>query len=345
MLNNIVLRIGGVKYTKWISVSINRSMMNLCGSFSLTAKNEGDLLEVINNQNVVEILCDDEHVIVGFIDKDMISINSNSSSITINGRGILCDLVDCSALNKPGTWNDLKLEALVNELVKPFSFTVLTDVDTGDRFNKFSLNSGETVFEAISRACGMRKIVPIMDSTGSLLLKEIGNLKAFDSLVLGKNIISLSRDRNYANRFRNYYVRGSTKVSSDGWDKRKISVSASAVDEEIQRYRPLQINASDNVTTKIAQEQVDWEAQIRAGKSISVKVKVWGWKQSNGKLWDTNLSTSVIAELLNIKVKLLITQVNFRYSNTEFSTNITLNDPRMFSVKPVAPKKIKTSGW
>ena len=71
----------------------------------------------------------------------------------IRGRDRTGDLVDCSAATMPGEWQNELLDRIVQSLIDPFGISVTVDTDIGEPFRKFRIDEGETVFEAIDRAC------------------------------------------------------------------------------------------------------------------------------------------------------------------------------------------------
>ena len=104
--------------------------------------------------------------------------------LATSGRDKAGDLIDCSAINAPGQWNNQKLEKIASAIAAPFGISVSAEVNTGEAFKKFSIEQGETAYEAIHRLCKLRAVLCISDRQGGLLLTAAGNSRAATALAM-----------------------------------------------------------------------------------------------------------------------------------------------------------------
>jgi len=354
MLNEVQLLVGTDRLEGWEAVSVQRSIDTLCGNFSI------DMLDAWDLDTVIElypglpcnVIVNNEKLISGYIDKQIPRIDSTRNSITITGRCKTGDLVDCSATNNPGTWKNIELRGLVKSLLNPngntFNIVLKVDTNLGEKVKEFSINTGETVFDAISRVCSDRAVVPISTNKGELLLTNIGGNKAYDDLTYGVNIESAEGEANFINRFSTYIVKGQQSGRGQGWTKQTTQKIGTSRDDYITRFRPKVISAESDISSIGAQNRANWEAQIRAGRSMLLTVFLPTWQQSNGELWKENLLVYVNIPKLRVDGELLIREVEYKLNHNKCSTRLTLVDPSIYAPSPkkiIEKKKRKKIMW
>lgn len=348
MSNDVQILVGTERLEGWTSVSVKRSVDTIAGTFS------ADMVDIWNLEEAIElypglecaVLVAGEKVITGYIDKQVPKVGPTTSNISISGRCKTGDLVDCSATNKPGTWKNIGLRSLVSSLLNPngntFNIGLKVGTDLGEKIKEFSINTGESVFEAISRVSQDRAVVPLSTNKGELLLTNIGGNKSSDDLIYGMNLESADGEASFIDRFSEYVVKGQQSGKGRGWNKQTTQKVGKAFDEHIPRFRPKVITADSEISSEGAQKLANWEAQIRAGRSIGVKVSLPTWNQSNGDLWKENLLVYVSIPKLRIDGELLVREVEYTLNGTRRGLNMQLVDPRIYAVKPKKEIKKKT---
>lgn len=315
----VTIEINGTRFGGWERVRIDRSIETLSGAFSLGVSERWPGNESISrgikpgDRCVVRI--DKDVVVSGYVDDVDPSLDAESHDIDISGRDNTSDLIDCSAIHKPGQWSKLRLEQIAQELIDPFKgITIKTQVDTGERFTKFALEPGETVHEAIMRMCKLRAVLAISDGLGNLIFTTAGKSKTNTALIEGKNIKSIQGHFSHLERFSEVHV----KAQSQGSDHQKAAVTTgwkgTAKEPEIKRYRPLLVMAEGQANTKQCQERAAWEVATRSGKGTRINIQVAGWRQNKTEgspLWSINSLAWVQSDTLKIKQSLLIASVSF----------------------------------
>lgn len=354
MSDEIKIQVGTDAYEGWTDVSIRRSVDTIAGSFSFSIVDLWtDERMIVTPGQPCKIFIGDDKIITGYIDILRPSVSADSNTIAIEGRCKTGDLVDCSVTNIPGSWKNIDLLKLVKAMLSPnqnrFNLDVLSDVDLGEKISEFSADPGESIFEAISKVCQYRAIVPLSDVDGNLLLTNIGRNPAADDLIYGMNIVNADSEITYVDRFSEYIVKGQKSGRGQSWGKSMTEKFARSTDEYIERFRPKVITADSEISTEMAQKRANWEAQIRAGRSASVNVSLPGWRQSNGDLWRENMTVYVSIPKLRIDGEMLIREVEYRLTTSEKRLNLKLADPSIYAPEPKqiikkTKKKTKTRG-
>ena len=330
----ITLVSGGSQITGWTKLSIEKSIEKLSPSFSFSFVDKDIFYDSVQPEQPVSLYYESEKIVTGYIDSIDPSIDDGGFYSDVKGRTKTCDIVDCSAENDGGRWNNISPVTVVSELCKPFGITVKSTLANITPIKCFTIDTGETVFEAISRICGACNAIPVTDSEGNLVLTNATlSETTWDSLEYGKNIISAGYSLDYTNRFSDYTVKGQITVTS-GFSDAKLTIKGTAKDSAITRHRPLQIKPDDQITQGLANSRAAWEAQVRMGRSRRLSVVVPGWLQSDQTLWDVNMMAMVIIPRLRINTKLLITTLRFEYDNNGKFTSMELADPNSFAPQP-----------
>lgn len=102
-----------------------------------------------------------DQLVDGYITDIDRSIAGTSTSMSIEGADKLIDLVDCSALHDSQTWINKKFTLIIRDIIAPFGLDVDTSqLITDPKIKKFTLQSGESAFNAIERLCRSQAILP-----------------------------------------------------------------------------------------------------------------------------------------------------------------------------------------
>ena len=206
-----------------------------------------------------------------------------ATSFRVRGRDTTGDLVDCSAATQPGEWRDARLEEIATALCEPFGIRCFgAKSDTGEPFARFRIEEGESVFEAIDRACRFRAVLPQSDGTGGLILGGPSRDRASVRLERGVNILAGSARSSWLSRYSDYSLKGQQAGGLDGFTAEQVAhVSATARDPGVNRYRPLTIIGEQSQAEAEAQARVQWEANVRAASAQPrCATRCQGWTES-----------------------------------------------------------------
>lgn len=342
---DIQLFVNGRIYGGWKEATITRSLDAVAGKFDLVSMDKWDATAqrwTIFPGDACQVKIDGQALITGYVDKAGPSYDADSHGIKILGRDKTGDLVDCSAIVKGSELRGLALDGIVAALVKPFGIGVVAQVDSGQAFQSFAIQPGETVWEAIERAARQRFMVVTTDGEGNAVIADIGATRAADALVEGDNIKAASAEYDYSQRFSEYVVKGQAAAQNDGWEPAVSAVESRATDPNVKRYRPKIINAETQASDGSAGNRAQLEAASRAGKSTKITVTVQGWTMSNGDLWPLNAMVRIRSPLLSIDEDVVITEVKFIVSDTNgITTEMQLTRPDAYLLGQGKVKKDK----
>jgi len=339
----VTLRINGVDWSYWKSVEITRQMDAIAGAFTVSLADKwvsGAQAMPIAAGMECEVLIGRDPVIKGYIDKSLPSFSAQDHGISITGRDRSADLVDCSALHKPGHWLNQNVLQLAAILAAPFGVVVTAEGDIGAPFTSFKLEQGETAFEAMDRALKQRELLACPDGSGGLVLLKVGARKNATALVQGENILAASADFDMTDRFSDYLVQGQQPGNDDVYGLAACAVHAKSKDPAVTRCRPLIIRAESNVDPASAKQRAAWESAVRAARSATVSVTVQGFRQghvgaTDGPLWQINAITNVDIPFLRLSQQLVTSKVTFRRdANAGSTTLLELKDPASFRPEP-----------
>lgn len=343
MIDHAILRIDGVDWAYWKSFEITREMDQIAGAFNLKLVDRwasGQQAVPLAAGMACQALLGDDVVIDGYIDKATFAIAANEHGVSVSGRDKSGDLVDCSAIHKPGQWAGLTCLQIAEILAAPFGVKVRAEGDVGAPLPVFKLEQGETAFEALDRALKERELLAMPDGSGGLALLKAGARESVCKLVQGQNVLSASADYDLTGRFSDYLVQGQQPGNDEKWGKDACAVKGEIRDEAITRYRPLLVRAEKAVDPASARQRAAWEKSVRAARSVTVKVSVQGFRQgepgdADAPLWEINSLTEVDIPYLRISQRLLISKVSFRRDVSSGSvTDLELRDPAAFQPEP-----------
>lgn len=344
-MSDVTIKIAGAIHGGWTDVRIRRSLETISGSFdlSLTERWPGTSTpRAIKPGDACSVAVDGEVLITGYVDDAMPSYSADEHTVHVTGRDAAGDLVDCSAAEKPAEWHNQKIEQIAAALARPFGISVSSEVDTGAAFTKFTIEQGETVFEAIDRLCRMRAVLAISNGKGGIVITRAGTATSSSTLKRGENILSADARFSAAERFSRYIVKGQQQ-GADFLSPDQIAQPAATV-EASGRYRPLVILAEDATDKANALRRAKWEANVRAARSQQLTITVQGWRQADGTLWHPNNRVRVVDDWLGISDSFLIAEVSFSKSDGGTTTDLRLMPPAAFD-RLLEPEVKVEGGW
>lgn len=353
--NEITLLIGASRLKGWKTVSVNRALDAIADTFTFTMVDvwdDSDSPLVPNEKCEIYILRTTlgnqkrDLVLTGYLDSVDIKADGTSITVKIDGRSKTGDLVDCSAEQLPSnSWNDTQLTTIIRDLL--FQYDVDLDFVSSSASGKdaslsLTVNSGETIFEIIGRECKKRGILPVTNAYGNLELITSGDRISQDKIVLGENIIDATVTYDYANRFGSYLVKAQKKGDGSGWKNSTNTIYAESSDSVFgSRYRRKIIVLDGAGTNKDAQNTANWEAQVRAGRTGKLSVKLPSWHQSNGDLWE--VGTLVYCEIPPLKIQEQLLVNNIAFSQDDGGTIAQLELVNADTYSPAPPKATKVT--
>lgn len=349
--NAVTLSVNGLDYAGWKKVSISAGIERLCRDFKLdvTWRWPGQVEEIpIRQGDYCQVRIGGDLVLSGWIFGTPVSYDSKSVTRSIQGRSVTADLVDCSAINKPGQWKGQSIQQIVQALAEPYGVQVRSQADETTKLAEHSIEPGESVFESIDRLLTLSRLLATDDSQGRVVIIRPGSAgRAVDSLQLGENILTGSADLDFSGVFSEYVVTGQRAGNDDDYGAKASEIKASAADPRAARKRVLQIHESGQMTPELASARANWERGSRMGKALTLHYKIQGWRQSNGALWLPNMIVRVVDPLIGMDRDLLISEIEYSLDESGTFANLTVAPPDAFEPEPKDPhksRKLKKGG-
>ncbi|GBQ08948.1 Mu-like bacteriophage tail protein GpP [Saccharibacter floricola DSM 15669] len=134
--------------------------------------------------------------------------DDHSLSVTVSGRDLAGDLVDCAAQAQgPGRMDKVRLEAVVGHLSQPFGLDVQSVVDTGPPFEMVAFDTSTKAIDVIEQQSRQRGVLVTSNGLGRLLLTKPGSTRAEENLIYpGGNVRAM--EARITQRFSDHIVKG-----------------------------------------------------------------------------------------------------------------------------------------
>lgn len=352
--SNVYVQIGAQAFYGWKDFTFSTSMESLVSdskfsiydksgkviSLQSTSFTTGSTIKIFISNPLVG---DRTSILDGYIistDKELSKDTNNFSFVAANK---VVDLLDCTIDRVSSFWSNSTFSQIIRDILLPFGILpYFTDLETDPLIQRFAVSSDETAFDAIEKLCRSQAILPLSTYDGNLYFINTNLLttsKAIGILLQGKNIEKIKEKIDWSERYSSYTVIGQSVSKGRKWTQEMIKSSARAVDTGVTRYRPLLIVAENKATKETMIKRVRWEAQVRAGRSFSYIITVYGWYQRDvtGKpvrLWDKNELVYIKSSKFNLDRILLIVSVTFSLDGKGELTTLELKHPDIFKSQP-----------
>ncbi|KIU47535.1 baseplate protein [Pseudomonas putida] len=349
--NAVTLSVNGLDYRGWKKVSISAGIERQSRDFKLDVTwrwpGQADEIPIRQGDHCV-VKIGDDLALTGYIFGTPVSYDSKQVTRSIQGRSLTADLVDCSAINKPGQWKGQTVHQIVQDLAWPYGVRVFSQVADTSKLAEHAIEPGETVFESIDRLLTLSRLLSTDDTRGRLVIIRPGSAgRAVDRLELGQNILTGDAALDFSGVFSDYKVTGQRSGTDDAFGAKASEVQAAVTDPRAARKRVLVIHESGQMTPDLAAARANWERGNRMGKALTLNYKVQGWRQSNGALWLPNMIVRVVDPLIGIDRDMLISEIEYSLDEGGTVANLTVAPPDAFDPEPKDPhstRKLKKGG-
>ena len=295
--NEVIVVVNGVELSGWTSVRITRGMERCPSDFEVTATevypDASDAI-VMRPGDPCFIKIGKDRVVTGYVNRYIGAITPEAHNITIVGRGMCQDLVDCAA-----TWAGMQIVAasvlqVAQRLAQPFGITVSgasgPSVGQGGStlIPYLVINLGETAWEVIERLCRIVGLLPFEQPDGSLLLTSnpgdmvqlmaagnSGGLKvAASGLTEGVNVIEATLTLSDDQRYRTYQAyRFAFDPLQDLGSGGNLIATATDPSSREGRIKIIIAEMGHSMGVQNAEARAQWEAARRWGRGRQIRVK------------------------------------------------------------------------
>lgn len=347
------VRVNGSKFSLWESVSVSRSIDNLCGTFSISTSNKPSSYPV-KLGDVIQILINNVIVLTGFVEQFSGSGDLQSDQITLSGRDLTADIVDSSlpeqAKNIEGA---VTLQNLCEAVIGGLGISIAIIDESGGiaAFSEDDLQAGQSggnAFQYLESFARKRQVYLQTSSEGDLVIFRPGNERAASSLThklneVNNNVKSWNVNLSSSQRFGTYVCRSQDNVgfnfesdySGDGNNR-----NGEAVDQDIRATRYLELIAEETMTDKDCVQRAKEESNLRRAKSLEYTATVAGAEQIDGSLWELGKLVKIDDEFANVRGIFLIKSIGYNHSLAGTETQIVVAQPDAYNVKDIISKNV-----
>ncbi|HBT44298.1 MAG TPA: hypothetical protein DEB21_20550 [Rhodospirillaceae bacterium] len=348
MADEIVLSVGGRRWSAWREASVTVRLGSAAGEFSFTLDDRwsaGAPLDAFTTGGMGTVAVAGETVLTGPIDVIEPAYKGDSYTVVMRGRDLTGQMIDCSAANKPGEWIGQTLSTIAFDLAEPFGVPVHIDADMGKPFEKFTISEGETAWAALRRACLHRGVLLMADGLGGLALTSAGAGGRASPIVAGQNVHAGKGVFDATARFSDYIVKGQDGGKGWGDVSAHASVEGRAKDPAVKRYRPHIEIAETSGNRDDLTRAAETMAAITAGRAVKTIHTFTDWRQElKGRVWRPNRVSAVRDEFLRVDRDMLIEQAAFTVNKEELRCEVTSVVPSAWKLAAL-PEKAEDAGW
>lgn len=300
----------GVPFGGWEKVQISASMRQECREFMLqTTERSTPFISEFNFPpgTPIQIVANGDIVIDGYVNRYRPKGNATSHSVTIQGRSVAQDIVDCSAIHTPAYWENKTPEEIGKELDK-FGVGISAKVKLR-KIPYHQLYQGETVRQTLERSLRDQKATMMGAERGIEITNATAAGRHTGGLFHGHNIKEydgcLSDDR----QFSETVVKGQRR---EGTEDEDLQIEEKATNSQVRRYRPRLIVQETDSNKERARERAEHESNRSAGFSTAATLTTQGWRDDGGKIWRPNNLVYVQSPPLKIFGDMLIEAITLK---------------------------------
>jgi prophage tail gpP-like protein len=273
-----------------------------------------------------KVLLNDQVVITGYINKRRPAYDKNSHTLSISGRDVTCDLVDCSAIVVNQELHNVTIADAARQLTSPFPAIRLDCPAPGAPFAKFVVNDGDTIFSVLESHAKQRGLMIYTTGDGVLRIRKPAVNSTGLTLTETVNILSASAEDSDDEQFAEYIVRGQDS------DKGKHQAEQRYTDSRVRKGRVRIITAEKPDDGAQIKNRAEWEAKLRQAKSVTATVAVQGWESKPGTLWRLGDSLKLHSPMLEMDHRAVVVN-NITYAvddNSGTTTELALVLPEVY---------------
>jgi prophage tail gpP-like protein len=350
----LTLLVDGARYGGWKDVKVTRGIERAAASFDLSVSEHWPGIRDrwrIPEGALCELYIGADKVITGYVDKVEASYDKGKHAVRVSGRSKTADLIDCSAIVEGGQLLKLRIDEIARRLAAPFGVEIDMRADAGAPFPSVQVQNGETVWKLVERLARQRELLVFDDAEGRLVLGHLLDDRASDVLKHpAHGLLQITGGRDMKQRFSDYIVKGQAPAlwadfEGEGTPEQLAHVQGGFRDLGVPRYRPKLIVAEGATSVGTvsagagkpgtgAMGRAEWDARRRIGKSITVKVKRAGWRQSDGALWQPNMLVHCELPFMDLSDDLGIGEVTWTLDASGTTCEMTLHPPEAFTPEP-----------
>jgi prophage tail gpP-like protein len=312
-MSQLTLFIEGKK-TVFVSASLQFAVEQLAHTFSCDIEPM-----VITTPLPVEFLLDDKRVFIGTIDTVSSNTASSEYAMSLSGRSLSANMID-SKITMDALY-DQTLEALLISVSADFGLSVQSFVAPSELsvVEEFQINA-ESPVDNLSQIAKEQGVL-LIERNGVLTIENPAHAALQNvRLEVGKNIESLSIDRNFTKQFYHIEVQGQ-------WNEAHAVVIYAPANTQRKR-----VIVSDQLqSAKSCEARATYERDLAIAQGLTVSTSIPGlFSELTGSA--INRTVNVIDEHQHFNETLLVKSISLSVNDSTAETKVELFRP--FKEKP-----------
>jgi prophage tail gpP-like protein len=349
MADDLSIVSGGQSIAGWTDVSVTLRAEGFPNSFEISATSrapDGKSATIVKPGDACQVMLGADTVITGYVDRVVEGGDKDSHTLSLSGRGMTQDLVDCSAIWTHGQMVSGTALDIAKRLASAYGTSGIKvklgpGASAGDPIpSPTFLNYTETGADIIQRVALNAKLLAYEDATGALVLATVGSTQAASGAVYGQNVQAWSAENSMDQRFSDLICCSETMDGLADFNGSDFYYTATDPGVPRMRNRNVQLEhvAVEGGPAEFTKNKAIWEVARRLGRSTTVHVTLDSWRDSAGTLWAPNTLMPVDVPGLLLANKILcISEVTFRRNNeTGTTADLLLMPPQAFTPEPIS---------
>lgn len=361
LANLLSLSIGGHQHQDWQSYEVDSDLLIAADAWQVELSPSSAVLPAfIDIGASMGLALDGKTILTGVIDDINEPIGKGQHSISLSGRDLAGQLLDCSVPLFDG--QELSLDQILKQFLSPFNIPYHIEAASTAIRQKVTVDVGETVWEAISKAAEANGLWQWFTPEGVLIVGEPNPKTAIVAHLqlrrdgVGNNVESLMYHRSLNNRYSSvmvlsqttktdplfYQDMGGTAGNEAEADNTQPNIKATLTDNGISRYRPKIVMASDCEDIAAARakaKKIIVDGQLN-GHNLTAVVK--GHYTESGLQWQPRQRVTVLSEPHGINGTFFIMGRKFKLSQVGGkTTELRLKQDGIWQVDPFKKKAKK----
>lgn len=359
--NTLSLSINGHKHDDWQSYEIDSDLLIAADAWLVDIATPNTLPQYIEVGASVKVKLDDAVILTGIIDDINESAAKGQHTISLSGRDLAGQLLDCSAPIFDG--QELSLSQILSEFLTPFNIPYKIEAASTSIRQKVTVDVGETVWEAISKAAEANGLWQWFTPDGVLVIGEPNPKTAIVAHLImrrdgiGNNVESIIRHRGLNDRYSSITVLSQSSQTQPTFyqdmegtaeneaDNAQPNIKATLNDNGLGIYRPKIVMAGDceNIAaTRAKAQKMMVDGQLN---SHTITAIVKGHYSETGILWQPRQRVTLLSEPHGIDGIFFVMGRKFKLSRTSgIVTELRLKQDGIWQIDPFKAKAKKRKG-
>lgn len=316
---NVGVVVDGKKYEGWSDVFVHMAINDAERTFEIGTTEIGPIPNAqvpwhFPPGSVVQVMAGGDILIDGRVGEYNPTADATSHAVTISGYTRGHDYIYSSVKHETGRFENQTLLSIAQQLdVYGVGITALAAAAglASQTVPFFQVRKGSTPWAEMMRLLPSRGLTMMGNKQGGIAIAKASGDTHSGGLIQGKNIKEMTAKLT-DERYQVTEVDGQAPFGTEDED---FEVTGQATDGGASHYSYKNYIEEEYTNKSLAQRRAQVESARTFGQSVTADIKVVGWRDEGGRLWEPSNYVFVHAPFLHIEDSLLIESIDFEQSN------------------------------